>query len=440
MARPKKASVPKTSSLSAEHGRRKTRNSAPTSQALAELENDVSMEPEQESEDADMAPLPHLPRKRGVIARTRSSASQEEDEDTLDNITLSLPISKPKQKSKPILSLKTPGESDHVVLKDEAGCNNFLAKADGSEEYLQDIKTLEVHLDTTKLFAYTEDRFAMALNKLHPRVDHATNPHELQTLTLVVKGNILLTRYSYHLISPFLSAFVNDKLKKLADGKLSDEEREKLPYKLNSTEKLLANALLGIRGVKQVHIEGRGKGTVEAEFAATIKATLVQPPGTDTVEVSDEESEFSTHALNRLGSIYSNAYSGDALNPYATLAPPEVELVDSSEDSDDDVQIAAIAEPQKHVRHRPKEDDPVMISGPRTRGTMAKKTEGGGENDGNSDEEDRDEAYGLGLTEMVRIYKQKSRPGDIDSETLRYDVLPVVLTAREEAVEMGWKV
>ena len=357
----------------------------------------------------------------------------------LDNITLAPPVSKPKQKSNPILSLKTPGEFDHVVLKDEADCNDYFTKADGSEEYLRDMKTLEVHLDTTKLFAYMEDRFAMALNKLHPRGDNATNPHDLQTLTLVVKGNILLTRYSYHLISPLLSAFVNDKLKKFADGKLSDEEREKLPYKLNSTEKLLANALLGIRGVKQVSIESKGKGTVEADFAATIKATLIQPPGTDIVEVSDEESEFSTHVLNRLGSIYSNAYSGDALNPYASLAPPEVDLVDHSEDSDDDVQGAAIVEPQKHVRRRPKEDDPVIMSGPRTRGTMAKKAEEVGENDENSDEEDEHEYHGLGLKEMVRIYKQKSRPGDIDSEG-RYDVLPVVLTAREEAVEMGWKV
>jgi len=432
--------VPKTSSLSAEHGRRRTRNSAQTSQVLAELENDVSIEPEQKSEDADVAPPPQLPRKRGVTARTRSSASQEEEEDMLDNITLAPPVSKPKQKSKPILSLKTPGESDHVILKDEAGCNDFLTKADGSEDYLRDMKTLEVHLDTTKLFAYTEDRFAMALNKLHPRADNATNPHDLQTLLLVVKGNILLTRYSYHLISPHLSAFVNDKLKKLADGKLSDEERDKLPYKLNSTEKLLANALLGIRGVKQVHIEGRGKGTVEAEFAATIKATLVQPPGTDILEVSDEESEFSTHALNRLGSIYSNAYSGDALNPYASLAPPEVELVDDSEDSEDDVQAAAIAEPHQSSRRRPKEDVPIVMSGPRTRGTMATKAEDVGQNDENSNEEDEHGYRGLGLIEMVRIYKQKSRPGDIDSETSRYDVLPVVMTAREEAVEMGWKV
>ncbi|KAI4931545.1 hypothetical protein J4E85_004138 [Alternaria conjuncta] len=393
MARPKKASVPTKSSLSDGHGRRKTRN----------------------------------------------SASQEEEEDMLDNITLAPPVSKLKQKSNPILSLKTPGEFDHVVLKDEADCNDYLTKADGSDAYLQNMKTLEVHLDTTKLFAHTEDRFAMALNKLHPRADNATDPHDLETLRLVVKGNILLTRYSYHLISPFSSAFVNDKLKKLADGKLSDEEREKLPYKMNSTEKLLANALLGVRGVKQLHIEGRGKGTVEAEFAATIKATLIQPPGTDIVEVSDEESEFSTHALNRLGSIYSNAYSGDALNPYATLAPREVEPVNDSEDSEDDVQTAAIAEPQKHVRRRPKENDPVIMSGPRTRGTMAKKAEEVGENDENGNEEDEHEYHGLGLKEMVRIYKQKSRPGDMDSEG-RYDVLPVVLTAEQEAVEMGWKV
>ncbi|KAI4644308.1 hypothetical protein J4E93_006208 [Alternaria ventricosa] len=393
MARPKKASVPTKASLSDGRGRRKTRNSA---------------------------------------------SQEEEEEDMLDNITLAPPVSQPKPKSKPTVPFKIPGEFDHVVLKDEADCNDYISKTDESEAYLRDMKTLEVHLDTSKLVAYTEDRFAIVLNKLHPRPDDTINPHDLQTIRIVVKGNILLTRYSYHLISPFQSAFVNDKLKKLADGKLSDEERAKLPYKLHSTEKLLANALLGIRGVKQVHIEGKGKGTVEADFAATIKATLVQPVGTDILEASDEESPFSTHGLNRLGSIYSNAYSGDALNPYASLAPPEVELVDDSEGSDDDAQAATVTELHDPVRRRPKEDVPIVMSGPQTRGTMAKQAEEVEEKD--DEDEDEDEGYGLGLTEMVRIYKQKSRPGDIDSDTLRYDVLPVVLTAREEAVELGWKV
>ncbi|KAI4942030.1 hypothetical protein J4E91_010417 [Alternaria rosae] len=335
MARPGKASVLTTSSLSAERGRRKTHN----------------------------------------------SASQEEEEDMLDNITLTPLKSQPKQKLKATLSLKTPGEFDHVVLKDEADCNEFLSKTDESEAYLQDMKTLEVHLDASKMVAYTEDRFALALNKLHPRPGDATNPHNLQTIRLVVKGNTLLT---------LLSKFVDGKLKKLADGKLSDEERNKLPYKINSTEKLLASALLGIRGVKQVSIESKGKGTVEADFVATIKATLVQPPGTAIVEVSDEESEFSKHTLNRLGLIYSQAYSGNALNPYAALIPPGVELVDDSEGSEDDAQAAAVVKLREPVTRRPKEGVPIVVSGPRMRGTMAKQAEEVGENE----EEDEDSSLG----------------------------------------------
>lgn len=388
MARPGKASVLTTSSLSAERGQRKTRN----------------------------------------------SASLEEEEDMLDNITLAPLKSQPEQKLKATLSFKTPGEFDHVVLKDEADCNEFLSKTDESEAYLRDMKTLEVHLDASKMVAFTEDRFALALNKLHPRPGDATNPHDLQTIRLVIKGNIVLTRYSYHLISPVLSKFVDGKLEKLADGKLSDEERNKLPYKINSTEKLLANALLGLRGVKHVSIESKGKGAVEANFVATINATLVHPPGTAIVEVSDEESEFSTHTLNRLGPIYSQAYSGDALNPYAALIPPEVELVDDSEGFEDDAQAVAVMKLREPVTRRPKEDVPIVISRPRTRGTMAKQTEEVGEN------EEEDEDSSLGLREMVRTHKQKVRPGDVNSDTLNAEVMPVVLTAREEAVELGWKV
>lgn len=41
---------------------------------------------------------------------------------------------------------------------------------------------------------------------------------------------------------------------------------------------------------------------------------------------------------------------------------------------------------------------------------------------------------------MIRINKKKAIPGDMGSKTLNTDVMPVVLTATEEAVELGWKV
>lgn len=51
------------------------------------------------------------------------------------------------------------------------------------------------------------------------------------------------------------------------------------PYKIIATEKGLSKMLLGVRGVKHVIIEGRGK--MHEDFADLIKTTLVQPPGTE---------------------------------------------------------------------------------------------------------------------------------------------------------------
>jgi hypothetical protein len=47
----------------------------------------------------------------------------------------------------------------------------------------------------------------------------------------------------------------------------------------------------------------------------------------------------------------------------------------------------------------------------------------------------------LGLSDRVRINnKKKAVPRDTGSETLNTEVMPVALTAREETVELGWKV
>jgi hypothetical protein len=257
-------------------------------------------------------------------------------------------------------------------------------------------------------------------------------------------------------VSPTLSNLVGDKFKKLSEGKLSEQEKKALPHKINSTEKLLATALLGIRGVKQVSIEG--KGTMEADFAATLKATLIQSTGTDILEATDEESRFSTHRMNKLGTISSDAYPVKGQNAYPTvsgdfeydfsslptkkrfLLNEKTELLGHLKDMDDhDAQAAAVVKQQGPGSRKlipTFQVGPIVKSSSRTRRTMATQAVDV-EDVGETNE---DEQGSFGLLEMVRINKKKARPGDIDSATLNSEVMPVVLTAKEEAVEFGWRV
>jgi hypothetical protein len=85
--------------------------------------------------------------------------------------------------------------------------------------------------------------------------------------------------------------------------------------------------------------------------------------------------------------------------------------------------------------------DPVAESSSRTCGTTVKKQEQNRaeEDEGiNKSDEGEDD---LGLSDRARINsKKKAVPSDTGSETLNTEVMPVVLTAREGTVELGWKV
>jgi hypothetical protein len=455
MSRPKKARIPIPSSQSALEAQRKSSDNVSVAQTMAHSESEIPMDLEQEVGVKNAISAPQLPQKRGVGARIRSKIPQEQEQDESDNITVAPQILQPMKNARPRLVLKLPREFNHVVLQNETACDNFLSKINDAHVDLRDLKTLEVHLDASKLNAYTEHRFALALNKLHPHRD-GTNSHDVQTTRIVVKGNLLFTRYNYHLVSPTLSNLVGDKFKKLSEGKLSEQEKKALPHKINSTERLLAAALLGIRGVKQVSIEG--KGTMEADFAATLKATLIQSTGTDILEASDEESRFSTHRMNKPGTISSDAYPVKGQNAYPTvsgdfeydfsrlptkkrfLLNEKTELIGHFKDMDDqDAQAAAVVKQQGPGGRKLMptfQVGPIVKSSSRTRRTMATQAVDVEDFSGkNEDEQD-----GFGLMEMVRINKKKARPGDIDSATLNSEVMPVVLTAKEEAVEFGWRV
>ncbi|KAF1945782.1 hypothetical protein EJ02DRAFT_473718 [Clathrospora elynae] len=210
-----------------------------------------------------------------------------------------------------------------------------------------------------------------------------------------MKGNVLFTRYSYHLTSPARSHTVGGSLKKLLTGGFTNEEKTKIPCSINSTEKVLSRALLGIRGVKQVIIEGTGR--MEGDFAETIKATLVQPPGTNIIESNNPDLPSSTHQVNGFGKARSKVYGPRALNPYPTRP--------------------------KTFQSRPSNYETI---------TAQRK---------------RDQSKRWDLKDMVQIMARKQDLEDRGLSKMTPDpdryynlCLPLVLTGKGGTVELGWKV
>ena len=350
-------------------------------------------------------------------------------------------------------SSNSPLRRDHIILSNASDCEAFSSVANRPDHHLRDIRILDIHLDTGKPDDFVDYRLAVALTELHPYSD-GINPHNIQILRLVVKGALLVTRYSYHLSSPALFDVVGKRLDKLITGNLTKKEKEQLPYMINSTEKGFSKALLGIRGVGKVLIEGRGH--MEASFAAT----LAQPPGTDVFEVEDQDSPFSTPRMNRTGEIPSIGYGSKANLPYPTtsgtveydfsglfkkdrfLVNEKMELAEHfCGRSASHAKGAAILKPGKDgvaFRHVPQvQVGPVAKNRPR-RGVAAEMQEEwqieGPEEDG------RDQDDSLGMEDMMRIKARQSYPEDDGFETMNTSVLPVVLTSSEATVEMGWRV
>jgi hypothetical protein len=166
----------------------------------------------------------------------------------------------------------------HIVIADATDSQmltSLLRFSDSSPSQNRILKTL---LDASMADEGDDFHLATALNTLHPH-PNGSNSHNLQAMKLVVKGNVLYTRYTYYLASPALTENVNAKLSRLANVNLIEQEKTNLTYKVTSTEKGVAKAILGIRGLKKVLMSGTGK--MEGEFASVIKATLSSPPGTD---------------------------------------------------------------------------------------------------------------------------------------------------------------
>ncbi|ORY13287.1 hypothetical protein BCR34DRAFT_273136 [Clohesyomyces aquaticus] len=132
------------------------------------------------------------------------------------------------------------------------------------------IQHLEIHLNANALDSFADDILAIALNSFHPDED-GNNPHNLTSIKIAVKGQMLFTQHSYHLISPAVSPDLKSMtMVKLLTNQLSPDEKAKLGYLIRNSEKAVSKALLGIRGVKKVDTTGR----MESNFAKLLKTTI----------------------------------------------------------------------------------------------------------------------------------------------------------------------
>ena len=171
---------------------------------------------------------------------------------------------------------------------------------------------MEIHLNASKHSEYYDDYLAMSLNTFHPRPD-GTNPHKLDLIKLVISGNTPFTQYNYVLISPAFSYDIQRKLHKLATNDLTPEEKATLSYAVNSTEKAVSKALLGIRSVKGTEIERRGHAKMEAAFADTLRRTLILPPGHP---LAPSQISSSVVGLNHEGEFGNSNWAGINRQPY----------------------------------------------------------------------------------------------------------------------------
>ncbi|KAH9869572.1 hypothetical protein IAQ61_006779 [Plenodomus lingam] len=275
-----------------------------------------------------------LKEKHTVFAADEEDIKTELDEDVSNDMKQAEP-EQPISKSCAVSGY-------HIILKDEEDYKTFadiMAKYPGAN--LPNIRILEIHIDTTKLTEYHDFRMALALQEFQPS-RNGMIPHRLHTLRVVVKGDVLFTRYAYHLASPAASEDASHVMKKLIRDRLSRKQKSNLMYKLNSTELGISNALLATRGVKQVSIEGTGK--VEGNFAQTLLDTLTQPPGTKIIQLHEPVFPFIADEINRTGEICSGDYKGSTLQSRLTLDQSRHDFPDMGEEGREEVASLGVAD------------------------------------------------------------------------------------------------
>ncbi|KAH8724489.1 hypothetical protein GQ44DRAFT_727844 [Phaeosphaeriaceae sp. PMI808] len=229
---------------------------------------------------------------QGDRATSSNTSQADEKPSSLFGVSLSLPPSPSPLKENLVLrDLRDVDFLTSLVQKAGAVPNNY--------------PVLEIHLDASRYDEFTDYRLSVALKALHP-LYNGINPHHFRSINLVMKGNVLYTRYHYYLATPALSGEVGGQLGRFVTVGLAQQDKADLAYKVNITEKSVANALFGIRGVGQILITGKGK--MEDEFAELLKDILVEPPEASIVVPDSLAISNSNPPLYGEGTAKSKAY------------------------------------------------------------------------------------------------------------------------------------
>ncbi|KAH5615430.1 hypothetical protein HBI45_023430 [Parastagonospora nodorum] len=254
-----------------------------------------------------------------------------------------------------------------TILRNVKDYKLFVASIQENNGVPAQQRFLEIHLDASNNDEYVDLHLIITLNQLHPRPD-GTNPHHFETIRLVIEGEWLYTRYNYNLASPALTSAISFEhspldyaahapLERLAafspkqekkqkkqckpdpNTPLTKQEKTELSYRVNSTERLVAKALLGIRGLEEVVFAG--DGAMEGVFAEVLKNTLVQLPGTEVAEPSGDVLAHSTLLLYRYGegNIESSSYQTKRI---------EADSDDSELGMDDMVRVRKMEQEEGH--------------------------------------------------------------------------------------------
>ncbi|KAF2799923.1 hypothetical protein K505DRAFT_385573 [Melanomma pulvis-pyrius CBS 109.77] len=261
------------------------------------------------------------------------AAPEMEESNLNDNPKILKPSTKKAKKVSYTSLLVVSGTSStakdphHMIVSTESNCRSFLQLVTVGDSRISKLDTLEIHLNAGQFSEYYDDYLAIALHAFHPS-PNSSNPHKLNCIKLVVFGNVLFTRYNYTLVSPAASYDVTSNLHKLMTGGLEVEEKANLAFAVNSTEKAFAKALLGIRGVKKVIIEHRGRAKMEAAFADIIKRTLVRPSGTKT---TPSQVPSNTPGLDQTGVLLSQKLRAQSLRKERAYPLREYEVTPDPE-------------------------------------------------------------------------------------------------------------
>ncbi|KAF2203038.1 hypothetical protein GQ43DRAFT_439165 [Delitschia confertaspora ATCC 74209] len=193
-------------------------------------------------------------------------------------------------------ALQTPdpaGDGIDILVVNSADINQFLTIV--VQDGLAAIRSIELHLHPAQYNTFDDDMLAIALNAFHPI--NGKSPHELEQIKIKIKGTYLYTRFKYNIISPAASEDVDGDLHRFF---LDDHDRSNLAFAVYSTEKAVVKALLGIRDVPNIVIEGRMDGVLGNLLVKCLKRSATIPTVIPWVGTRD---------MDREGMFYSKAWS-----------------------------------------------------------------------------------------------------------------------------------